>query len=70
MAASVDLVAKRGLAITDLNGKLRRGSSRRRGVDWHESRHAGHGDFFLSCATPHPGPIVPMPSCFPSRPRQ
>ena len=31
MAASVDLVAKRGLAITDLNGKLRRGSSRRLG---------------------------------------
>ena len=49
MAASVDLVAKRGLAITDLNGKLRRGSSRRRGVDWHESRHAGHGDVFLLC---------------------
>ena len=65
MAASVDFVAKRGLAITYLNGKLRRGSSRQRGVDWDESCQAGLGDVFLSVRRQHAGLIVQMPSCLP-----
>jgi hypothetical protein len=47
MAARVNLVAKRDLAVTYLKGKLRLGSSRWRGVDWHESAYAGHGDIFF-----------------------